>query len=363
MPDPHDWIRLSLSQHSDPEARPTLNTPTATRPDLSVVIPIYNEEEALDGLFNALVSALDGLGLTYEVVCVDDGSQDHSLEGLLAWQEKLPQLKVVELSRNFGKEAALTAGLELACGDAIVPMDADLQDPPEIIPEMLNRWTEGFDVVLAQRASRPGDSQLKRIAAAAFYWTINKLSPIDILPNTGDFRLMDRRVVEALRLLPEKNRFMKGLFAWVGFRTTVVRYSRPARIAGTTKWSWWKLWNFALDGIFSFSNLPLKIWVYLGLAFSGLSFLYATFLILRTILFGIDFPGYASIMVSMLFLEGVQLISLGVIGEYVGRIYNETKRRPSYLVKDLHGLQTNKLPMATLNSPIQCRHRKIKERI
>ncbi len=288
----------------------------------------------MGAFFAELVPALDATGLSYEIVCVNDGSRDRTLERLGEFGRTLP-LQVVDLSRNFGKEAALTAGIEHARGRAIIPIDADLQDPPELISEMIALWREGNDVVLAQRKSRGTDTPAKRITARLFYQLINKMSPIAIPSNTGDFRLMDRKVVDALAKLDEKNRFMKGLFAWVGFRTAAIRFDRRSRVAGETKWNYWKLWNFALDGIFSFSNLPLKIWVYVGMVVSTLAFCYGIFLMLRTLFLGIDLPGYASMMVSMLFLGGVQLLSLGIVGEYVGRIYNETKQRPNYLVRSV----------------------------
>jgi glycosyltransferase involved in cell wall biosynthesis len=244
---------------------------------------------------------------------------------------------VINLSRNFGKEIALTAGLDHAAGQAIIPIDADLQDPPELIGEMIAKWREGYDVVYCTRRSREGETWLKRFTADYFYRIIGHLSQVTIPSNTGDFRLLDRRVVEALKQMPERNRFMKGLFAWVGFKQTALYFDRNPRFRGDTKWNYWKLWNFALDGITSFSLLPLKVWSYVGSIISLLSLLYAIYLVLRTLILGIDLPGYASLMVAILFLGGIQLIGLGVLGEYLGRVYEEVKNRPLYLVRERYG--------------------------
>lgn len=305
--------------------------------DLSIVVPCYNEEDNIDDLLGRLISVLDRLGITYEIVCVNDGSRDHTLKHLVDFCHFNDNIKVVNLSRNFGKEIALTAGLDYAAGRAVIPIDADLQDPPELIGEMVEKWREGYDVVYAKRRSRSGETWVKKMTAIAFYRVMQKLTPVDIPRDTGDFRLMDRRVVEALKELPETHRFMKGLFAWVGFRQTAIEYDRSPRHQGQTKWNYWNLWNFAIEGITSFSALPLKVWSYMGLVISFFALIYAAFLVLRTLIFGIDVPGYASLMVAILFLGGVQLISLGVIGEYLGRIYAEVKRRPLYLVRDCYG--------------------------
>ncbi len=306
---------------------------------LSVVIPCYNEEPNLDDLFKRLISVLDQLNLTYEIICINDGSRDNTLKRLIDYHCSNSGIKIINFSRNFGKEIALTAGIEYAKGDAVIPIDADLQDPPELIGELILKWQEGYDVVYCKRRSRQGESWLKRKTASAFYRTIGKMTPVPIPHDTGDFRLMDRRVVEALKTLSERHRFMKGLFAWVGFKQIAIEYDRPPRSKGETKWNYWKLWNFALDGITSFSSLPLKVWSYIGLLISVLAFLYATFLILRTLILGIDVPGYASIMVVTLFLGGVQLVSLGVIGEYLSRVHDEVKQRPLYIVRDCYGFE------------------------
>jgi glycosyltransferase involved in cell wall biosynthesis len=306
---------------------------------VSVVVPIFNEEDGLDYLFDRLLTVFKQADLAYEIICVNDGSRDCSLKKLIDFHHQNPAIKVVNLSRNFGKEVALTAGIDFATGDVVIPIDADLQDPPELILEMIEQWQAGFDVVYATRRSRQGESFAKKLTASAFYQTIGRMTKIKIPPNTGDFRLMDRQVVEALKQLPERTRFMKGLFTWVGFRQTAIVFDREPRHQGISKWNYWKLWNFALDGIFSFSFIPLQIWSYLGLLVSTISLTYALFLVIRTLLFGIDLPGYASLMVAVLFLGGVQLISLGVIGEYLARVYEETKERPLYFVRDVYGLQ------------------------
>ncbi len=298
-----------------------------------MVVPMFNEEEVVDLFFARMEPLLEALAVTYEVICVNDGSRDATLARLLGHHHRNPRIKVVSLSRNFGKELALTAGLDAARGRAVVPMDVDLQDPPELIATFLEKWREGHEVVFGVRESRESDGPVKRLTAGLFYRLFNRFTELRIPENTGDFRLMDRRVVEAIKLLPERNRFMKGIFAWVGFRQVGVPYVRPPRAAGTTKWNYWRLWNFALDGITGFSTLPLRLWSYVGGAISLLAFLYAAFLIFRVLLHGIDAPGYASLMVVMLFLGGIQLITLGIIGEYVGRLYSESKGRPLYLVE------------------------------
>lgn len=308
--------------------------------ELSVVVPVYNEEQNLDYLFERLTSVLNRLNMTYEIVCVNDGSRDNTIERLIEHHQQNPAIKVVNLSRNYGKEIALSAGLDYTCGDAVVPIDADLQDPPELIAELVAKWREGYDVVLATRRSRQGESWVKRLTANAFYRIIDRISHVPIPRDTGDFRLIDRRVVDAIKQLPERNRFMKGLFAWVGFKQTSILYDRPSRYKGETTWNYWRLWNFALDGITSFSFIPLKVWSYIGLLVAIPAFFYASFLVIRTTLFGVDLPGYASIMVAVLFLGGVQLVSLGVLGEYLGRVYEEVKGRPLYLVRESYGFDS-----------------------
>jgi len=304
---------------------------------LSIVAPFFNEAENVAGFRAALLHVLDAIpGTAWEIICVDDGSTDATLPALIALTTD-PRFKIIELSRNFGKEAALTAGLDATHGDAVIPIDADLQDPPELIPEMIAAWRNGAEVVLARRSDRSSDGMMKRKTAAWFYRLHNRLSKTRIPENVGDFRLMDRSVVEALKQLPERQRFMKGLFAWVGFRTVTIDYVRASRAAGATKFSGFALWNFALEGLTSFSTAPLKIWTYLGALGAALTFAYAVFIILYTIIRGTGVPGYASLLVAVLFFGSVQLMSIGLLGEYIGRIYLETKQRPSYIIRKTHG--------------------------
>lgn len=306
----------------------------AEAPLLSLVVPFYNESEALHVFFARVVPILESIPRTrFEIVCVNDGSADDTLAKLVGMSRRDPRIRVIDLTRNFGKEAALTAGIDEAAGDAVIPIDADLQDPPELIPTLVQRWRHGAEVVLAQRASRATDSLLKRITAGAYYRVHNRLSDLKIPENVGDFRLMDRAVVNALKQLPERHRFMKGLFAWVGFNTVIVQYERAPRSAGKSKFSGWRLWNLALEGITSFSSVPLRSWTYLGSFIAMLAFCYGMFIIARTLILGVDVPGYASVLSLLLFFGGLQLIGLGVVGEYIGRIYDESKGRPIYLIK------------------------------
>ncbi|MDH4128745.1 MAG: glycosyltransferase family 2 protein [Spirochaetota bacterium] len=308
---------------------------------LSIVVPMYNEKENIDLFISKLTSVIDTITPTYEIICINDGSTDKTLEKLLEHHKINLKIKIINLSRNFGKEKALTAGLDFSNGDAVIPIDADLQDPPELIEEMINKWIEGFDVVYATRKVRHGESCIKRATASFFYKILNTISDIPIPQNTGDFRLLDRRVIEALRRIPEEGRFMKGLFSWVGFKQTSILYDRQPRHSGKTSWNYWKLWNFALDGFTSFSHLPLRIWTYIGFIISIFSLIYVLVLIIFTITKGLDVPGYASLMVVMLFLGGIILIGLGILGEYIGRIFIEVKNRPIYLISELWGFDKN----------------------
>jgi|TARA_B110000438_G_C15818726_1_gene653221 glycosyltransferase involved in cell wall biosynthesis len=305
-------------------------------PTLSLAVPFYNEAGGVSGFFERVEPILADLGVTYEVVAVNDGSSDSTLEELLAEKERNDSIRVVNLTRNFGKEAALTAALDHCIGQAVIPIDGDLQDPPELIGDLLAKWREGYPVVIAKRRRRDGEGFIKRTTAHGFYRFFNKLSEISIPEDVGDFRLMDRKVIDAMKLLGEGNRFNKGLFAWVGYRTATIDFDREGRRVGHSKWNYWKLWNFALDGIFSFSSVPLRIWTYLGAMIATASFSYALFILIRTLVYGRDAeaPGYASLMVVILFLGGIQLISLGVMGEYIGRIFRETKGRPLYIAVD-----------------------------
>ncbi len=301
---------------------------------LSIVVPVHNEEGSIRSFLDSVRPVLDGLDLRWNILFVDDGSRDATAARIAAERLSDPRIHLLSLSRNFGKEAALTAGIDHAAGDAVIVMDVDLQDPPDLIPLMVSRWREGFEVVCAVRRARGSDTALKRATAGQFYALYNRISAVKIPHNAGDFRLLDRRAVEALKAIPERVRFMKGLFAWVGFKTAYVEYDRPCRQAGETKFSYWRLWNFAIDGITSFSTVPLRIWTYFGLTIALLSFLYGCFLVARTLLHGTDVPGYASLIVAVLFLGGIQLIGLGIIGEYLGRVFTEVKRRPVYLIAD-----------------------------
>ena len=305
--------------------------------ELSLVIPVFNEAETVDPFLDRISQVFDSqASIQLEIMFVNDGSTDGTLERLLECQKRDHRVRVVDLSRNFGKEAALTAGLQIAKGEVIVPIDVDLQDPPEIILEMIDKWREGFEVVLARRVNRDSDSWAKRVSANWFYRIHNKIANLNVPENVGDFRLMDRSVVEALNELPESHRFMKGLFAWVGFRTAFIEYVRPERIAGLTKFNGWRLWNFALEGVTSFSTEPLHIWTYIGIAVSIASFIFGISIAVRVLIHGVEVPGYASIIVAVTFLGGLQLIGIGVIGEYLGRTYLESKRRPVFLVRRIY---------------------------
>ena len=304
---------------------------------LSLVIPVYNEVDAIGPFLQRIRAVLaPHPELQLELVFINDGSSDATLSCLLACQREDTRITVIDLSRNFGKEAALTAGLQAARGQVVVPLDVDLQDPPELIPAMVAKWREGYDMVLGHRVDRHADTWAKRSTAHWFYRLHNRLSQPRLPENVGDFRLMDRCVVEALLTLPESRRFMKGLFAWVGFRTTQIDYERAPRVAGTTKFNGWALWNFALEGVTSFSTTPLRIWTYLGLTVSLIAFTFAMLIVVRVLLYGVDVPGYASLMVAVSFLGGLQLIGIGVLGEYLGRTYLESKRRPVYLVRRIY---------------------------
>ena len=316
---------------------PVAETKGSAKDFISLVVPFYNEGEGVWYFHEAIVPIMEQIpGIVFEVVCVDDGSRDRTLEFLLEVAESDSRFRVLELSRNFGKEAALTSGIDAARGDAIIPIDADLQDPPEIIPLLIEEWRKGAEMVLAHRSDRRSDTFMKRKTAELFYRLHNRLSNVKVPENVGDFRLMDRVVVDSLKQLPERQRFMKGLFTWVGFRTVSVSYVRKPRKTGSSKLSAWKLWNFALEGITSFSTAPLRVWTYIGSIGALFAFFYGSFIAVRTIVFGVDVPGYASLLVSILFIGSLQLISVGVLGEYIGRIYIETKQRPTYIVRKVH---------------------------
>ncbi len=303
---------------------------------LTVVVPAYNEQDVLREFHRRVTEVVRNLPLEYEIVYVNDGSSDNTLDILAELRMADRHVAVVDLSRNFGKEIALSAGLDHARGDAVVVIDADLQDPPELIPELVKTWREGYDVVYATRSAREGESLMKKATAHLFYRAIQGVSRFKIPQDTGDFRLLSRRAVNALKQFREQHRFMKGLFAWIGYPQKSVFYRRDPRFAGETKWNYWKLWNFAIEGITSFTIAPLKIATYLGLIVALGAFTYGAFIIVRTLLFGNPVAGYPSLMVVILFLGGVQLVALGVIGEYLGRMFDETKGRPLYLVNAFH---------------------------
>lgn len=304
---------------------------------ISIVVPCHNEEAAAPVFLKAVVPIMQDTSHEFEIVFVDDGSTDKTVPVILSLSSEFENIRLVELSRNFGKEAAMTAGFTYASGDAVIPMDCDLQDPPELIPEMIRLWQGGAKVVHAARHSRESDTWIKRTTAGAFYRLMDGITDVDIPANCGDYRLMDRVVVNAILSFPERNRFMKGIMAAAGFKSATVSYSRPERAAGETKFNFWRLWNFALDGITGFSTVPLRMWTYLGAIVATFAFAYAGWIITKTMVWGVVTPGYATITTVVLFLGGVQLVGIGVLGEYIGRIVSETKRRPLYLVGDLHG--------------------------
>lgn len=304
---------------------------------LSLVVPIFNEGAtvaAFLGRVKAVFKKYDAIRL--EIIFINDGSHDDTLIRILDLQKQFHEIRIVDLSRNFGKEAALTAGLDISSGDVVVPIDVDLQDPPELVLEMIEKWRDGYDVVVAKRINRNVDTWFKRISATWFYRIHNNISKPALPENVGDFRLMDRSVVDSIKSLPESSRFMKGLMAWVGFKTAVVEYKRAERLSGHTKFNNWKLWNLALEGITSFSTSPLRVWTYIGGVVAFTSILFATFIIFSVLVRGADVPGYASTMVAVTFLGGLQLMGIGIIGEYLGRTYIESKRRPVYLVKHIY---------------------------
>lgn len=303
---------------------------------ISILAPCYNEEVMVDEFFLALNSTLKKLPqYEFEIVIVNDGSSDETLLRLDSWLKKDSRIVVVDLTRNFGKEIAITAALDHAKGDAAIILDFDLQDPTELILDFVKKWEEGFEAVIAVRVDRKSDSFLKRKTAEIFYSIYNKFADVKIAKNAGDSRLLDRKIIDRIKQLPERQRFMKGLFFWVGARCTYVNYVRQKRKLGESKFSGWKLWNFALEGITSFSTLPLRIWTYIGFGVSFLAFIYGIIVITKTVILGIDLPGYSSLMVATLFLGGIQIMGIGIVGEYLGRVYMESKRRPIYLVREV----------------------------
>lgn len=300
---------------------------------ISLIVPVYNEQETIEIFYHKIRSYIALNPYQLEIVFINDGSRDKTEEIINLLEKNDNLVQALSFTRNFGKEAALMAGLSYAAGDAVVPIDVDLQDPIELIPDMIEEWKNGAEIVLAKRIDRLNDTWLKRVTASIFYRMHNKISYPVIEENVGDFRLLSRNIVEKILLLSEKNLFMKGIFSWVGGTTVTLEYKREIRSAGKTKFNGWKLWNLALEGITSFSTLPLRIWTYIGLLIATLSFLYGAWMILQTLIWGNPVKGYPSLLVSILFLGGVQLIGIGVLGEYLGRVYIEVKNRPRYLLK------------------------------
>ena len=305
-------------------------------PSLSVVVPCFNEAEGIAAFHARLAPVMARMALTWEVVYVNDGSHDATWARMEALYAADPHVVLVNLSRNFGKEVATTAGLDHARGEAVVVIDADLQDPPEVIPELVAGWQDGFDMVYAQRRSREGETWLKKYTAKMFYSLMQGVGRVHLPRDTGDYRIMSRRAVDALLQLREQHRFMKGLFAWIGYPSKAVPYDRAPRLAGSSSWNYWRLWDLAVEGITGFTVVPLKLATYVGLAAAVFAMLFGSELILHTLIYGNQVPGYPSLMVVVLFMGGVQLMTLGVIGEYLGRVFNETKRRPLYFVERLH---------------------------
>ncbi|MDQ7059606.1 MAG: glycosyltransferase family 2 protein [Sulfurimonas sp.] len=303
-------------------------------PFISIVCPCYNEEEVINHFLKSITKILQTSKKTYEIIFIDDGSTDNTLEVLIESKKNYEHIKILKLSRNFGKEIALTAGIDASIGETVVPIDVDLQDPPEIILDFIKKYKEGYHVVVGKRVDRTSDTFAKKFSAEAFYKFHNKISDINIPNNVGDYRLMSRKVVDEIKKLPESQRFMKGIFAWIGFKTATVEYKREVRVAGKTSFNGWKLWNFAIDGITSFSTVPLRIWLYIGVVISALSFIYGSVIIVKTLIFGVDIAGYASMLTVVLFLGGVQLMGIGILGEYIGRIYIESKNRPIYIIEN-----------------------------
>lgn len=301
---------------------------------ISIVVPAYNEQDVLAEFYHRLSDVLAKLEQHFEIIFINDGSTDETLPLLQQLRQQDPRIAIIDLSRNFGKEIALTAGLHKTNSDAVVVIDADLQDPPELIPELIREWQSGYDAVYAQRKQRTGESFVKKSTAHLFYRTMRLIGHLDLPMDTGDYRILSRRAVQALNTCQERNRFMKGLFAWIGFKQKAVQYERDVRYAGTTKWSYWRLWNFALDGITSFTTAPLRVATYIGLFTALAAFGYGLLIIIRTLIFGNPVPGYPSLIVIVLFLGGIQMMAIGVLGEYIGRIFGETKQRPLYFINE-----------------------------
>ncbi|MED7787583.1 glycosyltransferase family 2 protein [Francisella sp. 19X1-34] len=306
---------------------------------ISILIPVKDESATIDHLFERLMPILEKLPTKYEIVFINDGSNDNTLDLLLEKQQDIPEIVVVDLSRNFGKESALFAGFANCKGDAAVSIDADLQDPPELILEMVKHWLDGYEIVTAVRENRNTDTSTKKHTAGLFYKLINRISDTKLTPNAGDYRLLNRAAINAFLELKEKVRFNKGLLTWIGFKEKLVYHAREERVAGQTKWNYWKLFKFSIDGITSFSKAPLEIWSYIGLFIAFISFIYGSVIVLKSLIFGIDTPGYPSLVTFILFFSGLQMIGIGMLGSYIGRIFIETKHRPLYIVRNVHTLE------------------------
>lgn len=303
---------------------------------ISCIVPIYNESANVQAFFTQLHACLKGLATRYEIIAIDDGSKDTTVEKILLLPEDC-QVKLIGFSRNFGKETALTAGLEHCTGDVAILMDADFQHPIEVLPEFLKHWAEGYEMVYAVRKNRDTESAIKRSFARLFYWLMAKITKIDIPNNAGDFRLLDRKVVDAINSFKERTRFMKGLYAWVGFKKMAVPFEVQERAAGKSSWGLGRLTELAITGITSFSDIPLRVWGFIGFVVSLLSLIYAIYIVTVTMLYGADLPGFPSIIVAVMFLGGIQLLSIGILGEYIARIFTEVKQRPKYIIEVKHG--------------------------
>lgn len=321
-------------------------------PTLSIVAPAYNEERNIAAFLAAVIPVLEGIGETFEIVFVNDGSRDGTLGMLAAAASQDPRVKVVGLARNFGKDIALSAGLAYASGKAVIPIDCDLQHPPELIPQFVEKWREGHDMVIGVRSKRDEEGWLRRNLSRAYYKIMRSMTSVEIPPNAGDFRLLDRKILDVINKMPERHRFMKGIFAWPGFKVASIEFQANARANDTrSRWSFFKLWRFALDGLFSFSTAPLKLWTYVGLLSAGAAFVYLLITLIEKLFYGIEAPGYASLLVVLLFFNGLLMISNGIQGEYIARIFEEVKGRPLYVVGQTFGFDTQP-QVVTLAEPV-----------
>jgi glycosyltransferase involved in cell wall biosynthesis len=322
-------------------------------PTLSIVAPAYNEERNISAFLAAIVPVLEGIGETFEIIFVNDGSRDGTLGVLAAAASQDPRIKVIGLARNFGKDIALSAGLAHATGNAVIPIDCDLQHPVELIPQFVAKWREGFDMVVGVRSKRDEEGWLRRTLSQTYYKVMRSMTSVEIPPNAGDFRLLDRKILDVINKMPERHRFMKGIFAWPGFKVASIEFQANVRANDTrSSWSFFKLWRFALDGLFSFSTAPLKLWTYVGLVSAGGAFIYGLITLIQKLFFGIAAPGYASLLVVLLFFNGLLMISNGIQGEYIARIFEEVKGRPLYVVSQTFGFE-EKPAVVTVAEPVQ----------